>query len=308
MHPFLHTPFGQIPAYTACVSAGFLSAAALTWGRHRARGFSADGIFSMTLVACVAGLVGARAWYVATHLPQYSGWLANFPRGGMDATAGFIAGGATVLLLVLYARPLLRPLGPLAGSVAVISASLVAGLFAARITSLHFHVPADPFDPGGGGLAFFGGFALATPACALVARARGIPIPLAADAITPGLLAACSLGRIGCFLNGCCVGVPARGVLCPGDRIPTQLIEALLTALLAAGIVFLDRPPRTGRTAAAAALAYSAVRFTLEFFREEPLFFAGLTASQLAAVAIAAPAAAWLCIRRPAPRETPAAV
>jgi phosphatidylglycerol:prolipoprotein diacylglycerol transferase len=307
VHPFLHTPFGDIPAYTAFISAGFLSAAALTWGRHRARGFSPDAIFTMTLVACITGLVGARVWYVLTHFSLYSGWLAGFPRGGMDTTAGFIAGCATVLLLVLYARPLLRPLGPVAGLVAVISTSLVAGLLAARITALHVHVLADPFDPGGGGLAFFGGFALATPSCALVARARGIPIPLAADAVTPGLLAACSLGRIGCFLNGCCVGVPARGVLCPGDRVPTQLIEAVFTALLAVVIVFLGREPRTGRTAAAAALAYSSVRFTLEFFREEPAFFAGLTASQLAAVAIAAPAAAWLSIRRPASRETPAA-
>lgn len=307
MHPFLHSPFGDIPAYTACVSAGFLSAAALTWGRHRTRGFNADVIFTMTLVACIAGLVGARAWYVATHLSLYSAWIDGFPRGGMDMTAGFIAGGVTVLLLILYARALLRPLGPVAGAVAVASSGLVAGLLAARITALHFHVPADPFDPGGGGLAFFGGFALATPACALVARARGIPIPLAADAIAPGLLAACSLGRIGCFLNGCCLGMPARGVFCPGDRIPTQILEAAFTGLLAVGIVLVGRPPLAGRTAAAAALAYSSVRFTLEFFREEPPFFAGLTASQLAALAIAAPAAAWIAIRRPAPAETPAA-
>ncbi len=307
MHPFLHSPFGDIPTYTLCVSIGFLLAAVLTWARHRTRGFTADAIFTMTLVACIAGLAGARAWYVATHLPVYSDWFEGFPRGGMDAVAGLCAGGAAVLLLLLYARPFLRPLGPAAGSITLASVGLVVGLLAARIGSLHGAVPVDPFDPAGGGLAFFGGFALATPACALVARAHGIPIPLASDAAAPGLLAACSVGRIGCFLHGCCSGIPATGPLCPGGFVPTQLLEAAFTASAAVTIIALRPQPSSGRTAASAALAYSLCRFALEFLRQEPALFAGLSASQIAALAVAAPAAAWLALRRPAPRNSPAA-
>ncbi|MCC6741408.1 MAG: prolipoprotein diacylglyceryl transferase, partial [Planctomycetia bacterium] len=201
MHPVLHTPVGDIPSYTALVAAGFLSAALLTWARHRDRGFSADAVFSLTLAACVAGLAGARAWYVATHAGLYAPWFSSFHHGGMDAAAGLVAGAAALVLLALYARPLFRPLGPAAGSVAVLSAALITGLLAARIAALHGIVDADPFDPFGGGLAMFGGLVAGSAACALVARARGIPLPVAADAAAPAQLAAASLGRLGCILN-----------------------------------------------------------------------------------------------------------
>lgn len=309
MHPILHTPVGDIPSYTALVAAGFLAAAILTWARHRDRGFSADTVFTLTLAACVAGLAGARAWYVATHPGLYSDWFSGFHRGGMDATAGLAAGAVALVLLVLYARPVFRPLGPGPGSVALLSASLVAGLLAARIASLHRLVEADPFDPFGGGLAMFGGLVAGSAACAAVARARGIPLAVAADVAAPALLAAASLGRLGCFLNGCCTGIPATGPLCPGGRVPTQLIEAAFTAACAAALVAFAPQPGTGRTAAFAVLAYCTARFSLEFLRVEPPFVAGLTASQAAALALAVPAAAWLAARRPSgtPQTTEAA-
>ncbi|MEK7467432.1 MAG: prolipoprotein diacylglyceryl transferase family protein [Planctomycetota bacterium] len=305
MHPFIHTFLGEIPSYTAFVALGFCAAALLTWWRHRSRGFEFDAVFTMSLAACIAGLVGARAWYVATHATLYSGWFRSFPLGGMDLTAGLWAGLAAVVILLLYARPLLRPLGPGPGAIVLFSVSLATALFASRIAALHGRVDADPFDPRGGGLAFFGGLALAIPGCALVARSRGIPFAVAADATAPGLLAACSLGRVGCFLNGCCGGIACKGPLVPGDRVPTQLMEAILTAGAAAILVAVAPPPRTGRTAAFALLAYSAIRFVLEFFREEPRFFAGLTASQVAAILAFAAAGAWLAFRRPTPEPAP---
>lgn len=305
MHPILHTPVGDIPSYTALVAAGYLAAAALTWARYRDRGFSADTVFSLTLAACVAGLAGARAWYVATHPGLYSAWFAGFHHGGMDPTAGLVAGAAALVLLALYARPLFRPLGPGAGSVAVLSASLITGLLAARISALHGLVDADPFDPFGGGLAMFGGLVAGSAACALVVRSRRIPLAVAADAAAPALLAAASLGRLGCFLNGCCAGVPAQGPLCPGGRVPTQLIEAAFTAACAAALVAFAPRPGSGRTAALAVLGYCAARFALEFLRVEPPFVAGLTASQAAALALAVPAAAWLAVRRPATAPSP---
>ncbi|KAF0245337.1 MAG: phosphatidylglycerolprolipoprotein diacylglycerol [Planctomycetota bacterium] len=295
-----------MPLYTAFVALGFGAAALLTWLRHRNRGFDFDAVFTMALVACVAGLVGARAWYVATHLSVYGEWFRNFSTAGMDVPAGLWAGLVAVGLLVLYARQLLRPLGPGPGVVALLSAGLITALFAARIAALHGRVDADPFDPRGGGLAFFGGLTLAVPACALVARSRGIPFGAAADATSPGLLAACALGRVGCFLNGCCTGIAVKGPFCPGDRVPTQLIEATVTAALAFALLAFAPPPRSGRTAAIAALAYCATRFGLEFLRDEPRVLPGLTASQAASLALAALVATWLALRRPQPDPSPA--
>ncbi|MCE9582442.1 MAG: prolipoprotein diacylglyceryl transferase [Planctomycetes bacterium] len=277
---------------------GFFTAAGITLVRGRKLGLGFDAVFTLTLVACIASLVGARAWYVATHLSAYHRWFELFLSGGMDLQAGGIAAGIAAVLLALYARPLFRPLGPGAGTLALLCASAVTGLLAARIASLHHLVPIDPFAPGDGGLAFFGGLALAVPACMLAAVRLRIPIPAGADACAPGILAGAAVGRVGCFLNGCCFGRPAHGILAPGGRIPTQLIEAGFTATVAAILVLLFPEPRNGRTAAVAILAYCTARFSLEFLRDDTTSaFPGFTANQAAALAIALPAV-WLALRR----------
>ena len=57
-----------------------------------------------------------------------------------------------------------------------------------------------------GGLTFYGGFILATPCCIAYAWAKKIPILRGMDIVAPMLMVALGVGRIGCFLNGCCYG------------------------------------------------------------------------------------------------------
>jgi phosphatidylglycerol:prolipoprotein diacylglycerol transferase len=57
-----------------------------------------------------------------------------------------------------------------------------------------------------GGLTFYGGFMLATPACILYAIKNKVPILLGMDIVAPVLMVGLGLGRIGCLLNGCCYG------------------------------------------------------------------------------------------------------
>lgn len=89
---------------------------------------------------------------------------------------------------------------------------------------------------------FVAGLVLAgVPAFALL----GLPVGQTLDAAAPGLFLAMALGRVGCFFAGCCVGRPTgtRWGLWSSDqrlgmrRIPTQLLESLLTATI--GIVLL---------------------------------------------------------------------
>lgn len=300
MHPTVWSPFGHVPSYTLFVALGFFCAAIVTWLRHRHEGFHYETTAAMTLVAAIAGLAGARIWFVATHLETYSPWFSAFPRGGMDHTAAAITFALCVLLAVVYARPFLKSFHP-AGRVAIVaSLSAAAALLAARVAALHPRFPdTDPFDPNGGGLAFFGGFAAAASACALLARRRGIQILPAADAVAPGLLFACALGRVGCLLNGCCGGLPAHGPLALDGRWPTQIAESIATATLGSLLLGARSAP-PGRTAALAALGYASVRFTLEFFRNDvsPALL-GLTPSQAAAATLAAFAVPFLL--RPAP-------
>lgn len=304
MHPVLHTPLGELPSYTVFVALGVFAAAGVTWGLHRSRGFTFDLTAGMAILAVALGLIGARAWFVATHPGLYAAWFRAFPTAGMDHATGAAAAAATAVLLAVYAHPALRSLGYASAAVGT-AACAIAFLLAARVGALHGLAPADPFDPRDGGLAIFGGLALATPACLALAARHGLPPAFAADAAAPGLLAACSLGRIGCFLNGCCAGRPSDSPFAPGGRLPTQIIESAVTASAAAGLALAARTPGSGRTAATAALAYASVRFSLEFFRDDVRpYVAFFTPSQLAALLLAAVAAGSM-LRGRAARSCP---
>jgi phosphatidylglycerol:prolipoprotein diacylglycerol transferase len=58
-----------------------------------------------------------------------------------------------------------------------------------------------------GGLTYYGGFLFATPCCILYAIKNKVPILLGMDIVAPVLMIGLGIGRIGCFLNGCCYGV-----------------------------------------------------------------------------------------------------
>jgi prolipoprotein diacylglyceryltransferase len=286
------------------VALGVISAAGLTWALHRNRGFTFDTISGLTVLAVSLGLVGARAWFVATHPALFAPWFRAFPAAGNDFGTGAAVAAAVAVLLALYARPALRPLGP-AAIVVVACASAIAFMIGARAGSLRGRTPADPFDPQGGGLAFFGGFALAAPACLALAARRGIAPLAAADSVAPGLLAACALGRTGCLLNGCCSGRPWESPLALGGHIPTQVLESTVTAGAAALLAARGGEPGSGRIAAVAALVYAAARFTLDFLRDDVSpALAFLTPSQLAALLLAAAGGALLLRPAPAPRPS----
>lgn len=57
-----------------------------------------------------------------------------------------------------------------------------------------------------GGLTYYGGFILATPVVVGYLLWKRFPLRLTADICAPGLMIALGIGRIGCFLNGCCYG------------------------------------------------------------------------------------------------------
>lgn len=59
-----------------------------------------------------------------------------------------------------------------------------------------------------GGLVFFGAFAMALLVTVIYCRAHKIPLLPFLDLAAPSLIAGQALGRIGCFLNGCCFGRP----------------------------------------------------------------------------------------------------
>ena len=57
-----------------------------------------------------------------------------------------------------------------------------------------------------GGLTYYGGFLLATPATIAYGIYKKVPLRLGMDIVAPCLMVGLGFGRIGCFLNGCCHG------------------------------------------------------------------------------------------------------
>lgn len=61
-----------------------------------------------------------------------------------------------------------------------------------------------------GGLVFYGGLLLATPACIAYGLWKKVPIRRGMDIVAPTLMVGLAIGRIGCFMNGCCWGGPCE--------------------------------------------------------------------------------------------------
>lgn len=130
-----------------------------------------------------------------------------------------------------------------------------------------------------GGAAQYGALAMILPLSLPVTSLLGIPLGEFWDAATFTILVGAVFTRIGCFLNGCCAGLPVRrwGVRLPNRagawerRVPTQLLEALLAVLLFAGAVLAWRHrPFAGAVFLGAAGAYAVGRLGLESLRERP--------------------------------------
>lgn len=203
---------------------------------------------------------------------------------GVLAAAGFVA--AVAHWSVLGRR------GPLGGRASDLGLwIMLGGLLGARAAYVIAHAPefaAHPLDivrVDKGGLIYYGGFFGGCGAVLLVARAWRQPLGPLADFVVTALPLGHALGRVGCWLNGCCFGRPTDGVLgvayppetAPwleygGARLhPVQLYEtAFNLALYALLTWYFLRRPRPGRVLALYLTVYPIGRFLLEGFRGDP--------------------------------------
>ena len=176
----------------------------------------------------------------------------------------------------------------------------------------------------GGGLVVFGSLPTAALAAWRFAARRKLSLVRLADCIAPGLLVGLAIGRIGCFLNGCCYGGPCDlpwGVRFPagtgpaghypapdGGSIPlhpAQLYAAIDAAILAAlAVVSTPLFRRDGEVFALVLTLHPISRILLEMIRvdEPPALGTPLSISQLVSLALLAVAAAlwWWIGRQPA--------
>jgi phosphatidylglycerol:prolipoprotein diacylglycerol transferase len=136
----------------------------------------------------------------------------------------------------------------------------------------------------------------AAPAAFIIFTAFHFPTGAVLDASAPGLMFGMAVGRIGCFLGGCCVGMPTSaswGIWCSDQhvgarRIPTQLMESASALVLGLALLlpFLARGPAGGAYFVAALAAYTLLREGLLRLRAEPLKVRGPVISIAAAAVL----------------------
>lgn len=162
-----------------------------------------------------------------------------------------------------------------------------------------------------GGLIWYGGFFGGLLTVVVYARVIGVSFLRMMDQCIPYIPLAHAIGRLGCFLNGCCYGKITHawyGVTFPGHpgpRIPTQIIEAMLLCALFMALRRLQRTSvmnRRGRIFALYLVGYGLLRFAVEFLRgDQTVLWFGLTVQQdVSLVLVAGGCLLWMGARRSA--------
>lgn len=143
-----------------------------------------------------------------------------------------------------------------------------------------------------GGLVFYGGWLGGMVALLLFSHRKKEPLLSLADFAISAIPLAHAVGRIGCFLNGCCYGSPTTvswGVYMEDAiRHPTQLYEFIVNMIVYIAMwVAVAKKPRSGALLALYLTTYPVGRFIIEFFRGDPrIRFTGLTLAQLTSLAM----------------------
>jgi phosphatidylglycerol---prolipoprotein diacylglyceryl transferase len=206
--------------------------------------------------------------------------------------------------------------------------TLIGGLLGSKILMFFAEDNVDVFslDFLRSGGVYYGGFIGGFLALAILIRWYKLPFWKVADAFAPGLALGQAIGRQGCFAAGCCwgkptslpwgvhftehahefTGVPITGLNNEALYLhPTQLYESIAMLIVCGILVYLHRKKRfDGQVLIAYGIIYSIVRFTIEFFRDDPrgnLFgltsLLGISTSQIISLLVAACAVIFMIVR-----------
>ncbi|MBN1755238.1 prolipoprotein diacylglyceryl transferase [bacterium] len=132
------------------------------------------------------------------------------------------------------------------------------------------------------GFSMVGGIVLAIFAILIYSRYRKYPFLKVGDVIAPSFFLGAGITRIGCFLNGCCFGLPTEcfmkmifptnspaGSIFPNTPIhPTQLYASAAAFIILGLLILLEKKHRFyGYTFALAMMLYAIDRFVVDIFR-----------------------------------------
>lgn len=129
-----------------------------------------------------------------------------------------------------------------------------------------------------GGLVYYGGLIGATIAGFIYIRWKKLPLWKTADVLAPSIALGNAIGRIGCFLNGCCYGracslpwairFPASHPTGGLPVHPTEIYDVLNNFILYLLLAWLFRRKKfDGEVFATYLIGYAIIRTVMEYFR-----------------------------------------
>ncbi|MDR0953207.1 MAG: prolipoprotein diacylglyceryl transferase [Elusimicrobiota bacterium] len=170
------------------------------------------------------------------------------------------------------------------------------------------------------GFVFLGGFIGAAISSVIIFRKQKIPFFKGADFFTPAIPLGHAIGKIGCFLAGCCYGkishLPWLSVAYNNQNslvpehlhgvglYPIQLIESFTDIILFLILHKLYKAKhKDGTVFAAYIIGFCVVRFVVEFFRgEDEVYILGITQTQITSLILIILATTFLMVRKYAKR------
>lgn len=264
--------FGPVTIHTygLLLVVAFLVAIFVARRLARREGINPDHVVDCGVYAILAGLLGAKLLLLVVDWDFYARQYRRLAEEG---------GGA-----VGEALSFLGGIGDAIGAAARLAFSLLQA----------------------GGV-FYGGFVVALAAALWYMRHYRLPSWKFADAVAPAIALGHAVGRVGCLAAGCCYGIPTDmpwgvtftdtysgalvGVPLNIALHPTQLYSALANLALFGGLLwFYRRKQFDGQVFWGYVLAYSAIRFVIEFYRGDPrgaLFDGAVSTSQFIAIIMA---------------------
>ncbi len=190
---------------------------------------------------------------------------------------------------------------------------IVFSLVGARTFYILMHIshyipcPEEIYQLWKGGMVLYGGLFFGLVFSIYYIKIHHLPFSQIADCATPAIAFGLSIGRIGCFLNGCCYGIPSSFgfIFPPGSPaaenfphqclFPTQLISSLNLFLIGLILhIFKKRAIAKYKLLILFLIFYSLHRFFIEFLRADtqPVFL-NLTLFQVMSIPLMVFSLVW---------------
>ena len=209
---------------------------------------------------------------------------------------GFIVAIAFIVATILSAKEAKRKKIDHEKIYSLVAYIIIGAIIGSRIGYLLFDLNnianfLDIFKFWEGGLSFHGGFIGGTLFGFFYVKKNKLNFWKTADICTPSIPLAQAIGRIGCFLRGCCYGIETAlpwGINYLGEtRHPTQIYSSIA---LFGIFIFLSKQKYkknfNGALFLTYIIIYSVFRFFIEFIRTEPRVLLGLTGAQIASIVL----------------------